>query len=257
MKGSNMHGSAGRAAGIVAATLAAAIVAGCGGGGESGSGGSPGSGTAYAFVPPPVGPTRSYAAVIIDNSNNTIEIGYSDTTASANANGTYVADVRSTTGYPDIVNGTNYAQRNEDQTYDDSGQEVSYTFTSSTGVPVSCSYDPHANGPDFPVQVGQTWQIEYTLSCNDGSATTTYRQQGSVVDVESVTVPAGTFTALKFQSTVDWTDADGITRNETITNWRDTTTLYTLKQQIAITVTGTLPVDGYAVSRTIELQSIS
>ncbi len=42
-----------------------------------------------------------------------------------------------------------------------------------------------------------------------------------------------------------------------ITNWRDTKTLYTLKQQIAIAVSGTLPTNGYAVSRTIELQSIS
>jgi hypothetical protein len=107
------------------------------------------------------------------------------------------------------------------------------------------------------VQVGQTWQIEYTLSCDDGAATISYQQQGSVVDVESLTVPAGTFTALKLQSTLDWTDAQGTTRSETITNWRDTKTLYTLKQQIAITVSGTPPVNGYAVSRTLELESIS
>jgi hypothetical protein len=40
-------------------------------------------------------------------------------------------------------------------------------------------------------------------------------------------------------------------------NWRDTQTLYTLKQEIDITVSGTLPANGYAVSRSIELESIS
>jgi hypothetical protein len=87
------------------------------------------------------------------------------------------------------------------------------------------------------------------MSCDNGSAPVSYTQQGSVVDVESVTVPAGTFTALKFQSTITWTDADGTNRTQTITNWRDTATLYTLKQQISIAVTGTLPTNGYPVSR--------
>jgi hypothetical protein len=251
-KGKNMQGRARTAVGIVAVT-----VVGCGGDGGAGSAGSPGSGTAYSFVSPTSGVTRIYAEAVVDNSDNTINIGYSDSTTSVNSNGSYVADVQSTTGNSAIVNGTNYAITDENESYDDSGQEVSYTFTASTGVLVSCTYDPHANGPDFPVQVGQTWQIEYTLSCDDGSTTISYMQQGSVVDVESLTVPAGTFTALKFQSTLSWTDADGAARNETITAWRDTKTLYTLKQQIAITVSGTLPVNGYAVNRTIELQSVS
>jgi hypothetical protein len=84
-----------------------------------------------------------------------------------------------------------------------------------------------------------------------------YTQQGTMVDVESITVPAGTFTALKLQSTVTWTDAGGTTRIQTIINWRDTATLYSLKQQISIAVSGNLPTTGYPVSRSIELQSIS
>ena len=251
-KGKGMQGRARTALGIVAMMLA-----GCGGGLGAGSTGTPGSGTAYSFVAPASGVIRMYAEVVVDNSANTINIGYSDTTATVNANGSYVADVQSTTGDSTIVNGTNYAVTDENESYDDSGQEVSYTFTTSTGTLVSCTYDPHANGPDFPVQVGQTWQIEYTLACNDGSTTVSYLQKGSVVDVESLTVPAGTFTALKFQSTVSWTNADGTVRNETTTNWRDTKTLYTLKQQIAIAVSGTVPANGYPVSRTSELQSIS
>jgi hypothetical protein len=232
----------------------ASVLVGCG---DGDSGNHPGSGTTYAFVPPALGVTRLLAETIVDNSNNTINVGYSDTIQTVNSDGTYVALVQSTTGDSSIVNGTNYAISTETENYNDSGQEVGYTFTSTSGALVTCTYAPHANGPDFPVQVGQTWQIEYTLSCDDGSATITYMQQGSVVDVESVTVPAGTFTALKLQSTVTWTDPNGTVRDQSITNWRDIKTLYTLKQQLAITVSGTPPTTGNAVSRTIELESIS
>jgi hypothetical protein len=235
--------------------ISAATTVGCGGGG--GSVETTGAGTAYSFVPPVAGVIRVLAETIVDNSNNTIDIGYSDSVSSVNSDGTYAALVQSTTGDSSIVNGTNYAVVTQNENYDDSGQELSYTFTGSTGVAVTCSYTPHASGPDFPVQVGQTWQIQYTLSCDDGSVPITYTQQGSVVAVESVTVPAGTFTALKFQSTVTWTNAQGTARNESTTNWRDTKTLYSVKQQIAIAVSGTTPANGYPVSRTIELQSIS
>jgi hypothetical protein len=53
-----------------------------------------------------------------------------------------------------------------------------------------------------------------------------YTQSGSVVDVEAVTVPVGTFTAIKLQSTVTWTSPGGATRTQTVTNWRDVATSY-------------------------------
>jgi hypothetical protein len=240
---------------LIVFAIAAAVAVGCGGGG--GNADNPGSGTSYSFVAPAAGVIRILAETIVDNSNNTIDIGYSDTTTTVNSDGSYAALVHSTSGDSSIVNGTNYAVVTQNENYDDSGQELSYTFTGSTGLLVTCSYAPHANGPDFPVEVGQTWQIRYTLSCDNGSAPITYTQQGSVVNVESVTVPAGTFTALKFQSTVSWTNAQGTVRNESTTNWRDTKTLYSVKQQISIAVSGTAPANGYPVSRTIELESIS
>jgi hypothetical protein len=82
-------------------------------------------------------------------------------------------------------------------------------------------------------------------------------QNGTVVDVESVTVAAGTFTALKLQSTVVWTDANGTTRTETVTNWLDTASFHSVKTSETFVLSGTMPTDGYAVSREIELQSMS
>lgn len=239
-------------AGIIALSLA-----GCGGGGGGGSGQSGGEGTVYEVVPPVPGVTRIYAETVVDNSNDTIQIGYSETVESVQSDGGYVTDVQSTTGASTIVDGTNYAVATQSETVDASGQELSYTYHAASGAAVTCTYDPHASGPDFPVQVGLSWQIEFTLSCSDGSASIVYAQQGTVADVESVTVPAGTYTALKLESTLDWTDANGTERTESITNWRDTKTLYSVKQQIHIEVSGTVPASGYAVSRTIELESIS
>ena len=80
---------------------------------------------------------------------------------------------------------------------------------------------------------------------------------GSVVDVESVTVPAGTYSAIKLQSTVTWTNSAGTTRTQTITNWRDVVTSVSVKQEISIAYSGTIPTTGYVVSREILLQTSS
>jgi hypothetical protein len=242
--------------------LCAQVVAlsGCGGGGDVGSGttgNDSGSGTAYAFVPPEVNSTRSYSETIVDNSNNTILIGYTQTVTAVAADGTISEMQQSTTGSSTIVNGTNYAPLAETETYDgSSGQETSYTYTATGGGTVTCTYDPRDGGPDFPLRVAQTWTIDYTFACGSQSPVT-YQQIGSVVDVESVTVPGGTFTALKLQSTVMWTDLQGTARTQTITNWRDIATSHSVKEEITIVVSGTLPTTGYAVSREILLESSS
>jgi hypothetical protein len=229
-------------------------LSGCGGGG---GGNDPSSGTAYAFVPPVVNSTRSYSETIVDNANNTILIGYTQTVTAVAADGTITEMQQSTTGSSTIVDGTNYTPLTETETYDgSSGQETSYTYTAASGDTVTCTYNPRDGGPDFPLRVAQTWTIDYTFAC--GSETpVTYEQTGSVVDVESVTVPGGTFTALKLQSTVTWTDLQGTTRTQTVTNWRDIATSHSVKEDITIVVSGALPTTGYAVSREILLETIS
>jgi hypothetical protein len=213
-------------------------LSGCGGGSDN----DPGSGTAYAFVPPVVNSTRTYGETIVDNANNTILIGYTQTVTAVAADGTITEMQQSTTGGSIIVNGTNYAPLTETETYDgSSGQETSYTYTPASGDAVTCTYDPRDGGPDFPLRVAQTWTIDYTFACGSESAVT-YQQTGS---------------ALKLQSTVTWTDLQGTTRTQTVTNWRDTATSHSVKEDITIVVSGTLPTTGYAVSREILLENTS
>jgi hypothetical protein len=227
-------------------------VAGCGGG--SGSGG--GSATSYAFVPPPVNSQRKYDETIVDNQNNTIELSYTETVLSTNPDGTYVVQQEDPNHESVTVNGTIYSIETETVTLNDAGQELSYTAEEAGGTLAQvCTFAPHGAGPDSPVTVGMSWTLDYTFGCG-GQTPTTYVQSGTAVDVESITVPAGTYSALKLQSTISWTDAQGTHRTQTVTNWRDIATSVSVKQSITISYSGTLPSTGYAVSRDITLESM-
>jgi hypothetical protein len=234
--------------------LAALALVSCGGGSSGGSQNNPGTGTPYAFIAPILNSMRTYSETIVDNANNTIAISFSDTVMTVNADGTYVVLFQPSNPSV-IVNGTNYGGPPETQTYNTSGQETVDAYTSDSTA-YTCNFDPHGTGPAFPVQVGMSWSLDYTYSCNGGAATS-YMQSGTVSDVESVTVPAGTFSAIKLQSTLTWTDGQGTTRTQTITNWRDVATSISVKQEFSVAYSGTLPTTGYAVSREILLESIS
>ena len=228
------------------------LVTGCGGGSD-GESSTPGAGTAYAFITPVLNSTLSYGVTIIDNADNTINIGTTSTVTSVDSDGTYVIQTQPTNPTA-IVNGTNYADPPMTQTYNASGQELTNVYTN--GAVFTCTFDPHGFGPDFPVQVGQTWNLEYTYGCNS-IAPITYSQMGSVIDVETVTVPAGTFSAIKLQSTLTWTDSLGTTRTQTVTNWRDVATSISVKEEISYAYSGTLPTNGYPTSRVDQLLSTS
>lgn len=104
-------------------------VGGCGGGGSHDSAGS---GTSYAYIAPVLNSTRVYAEAIVDNSNNTINVGFSQTVQAVNGDGSVVEMEQSTTGPSAIVNGTNYAIPTETQTYNAQGQETGYIDLSAT-----------------------------------------------------------------------------------------------------------------------------
>jgi hypothetical protein len=81
---------------LFAQTLA---LSGCGGGSDN----DPGSGTAYAFVPPVVNSARTYSETIVDNANNTIHIGYTQTVTAVAADGTITEMQQSTTTHSPVA----------------------------------------------------------------------------------------------------------------------------------------------------------
>jgi hypothetical protein len=237
-----------------AIALVILALAGCGAG--SGSGTTAGSGPRYDFVTPPLNSTTRYSETILDSANNTIDVGFTRTVTAVNADGSYVVLSEDPNHNTVIVNGTNYSIVTETESLNSSGHETSFQFVAASGSLVTCTFNPHGDGPVFPLSVGETWTLDYTYACGAQSPIA-YTQVGSVVGLEAITVPAGTYSALKLESTVTWTDPAGTTRTETITNWRDVATLISVKQEISVSSSGTVPSNGYAVNRVILLQSAS
>jgi hypothetical protein len=229
--------------------LLAALVSGCGGGGSGAM-----APTTYDFIAPQVNSQRNYSQTIVDNSNNTIDETISETVTAVNSDGSYVVLSEDPSHNSIVVNGTTYSVPTETINVNNFGQDTSYSFTAANGTQVTCTYDPHGNGPNYPFTVGDTWTLQYTFACG-AAAPVTYSQTGTVEDVESVTVPAGTYSAVKLQSTVTWTTAGGTTITQTVSNWRDAATQLPVKRTIAIAYGGTIPSHGYEVSSELELQT--
>jgi hypothetical protein len=227
--------------------LVTVILAGCGGDSDNNA-------VSYGFVTPVLNSQRLYSETIVDNDNSTIDIAYTDTVTALKSDGTYAVLQQDTSSTPITVDGVNWAVTTETLQENAIGQTTSYSYVNGSGTTVVCTEAPHGSGPDYPLSVGMTWSLTFQLSCNGGAATQ-YQQNGTVVDLESVTVPAGTFNALKLQSTLTWTDSQGTQRTQTITNWRDVQTSVSVKQSVTIAVAGTAPTTAYAVSREIQLTS--
>jgi hypothetical protein len=212
------------------------------------------TGMTYPFVTPVLNSVRTYSESFMDSSNNTINYALTTQITSVNSDGSYTEASSSPDGV-NTVDGITYGTP-ENGSYNNQGQELSFTYPTSSGGIGTCTFDPNGPGPPFPLTVNQTWQLQYSYSCN-GNAPITYTQSGTVVDLESVTVPAGTFNALKLQSTLTWTNSQGTTRVESVTNWRDVETSRSVKQAITYTLSGAAPTGTYLVSETQELQSTS
>ena len=238
---------------LYGAALAATLVAACGGGGSGGVGAGPA--VTYAYVTPKANTQRIYASTFVDNSNNTIAVTSRARVVSVNVDGSFVEFLDNPTGSSGLVNGTSYTQRTETVTVNSSGQALLDSYVVND-LPVTCTIAPHGPGPDSPVSVGQAWALQYTATCGT-STPVTYSQSGSVVGIEPVVVPAGSFSALKILSTIVWTDPNGTTRTETITSWRDTATAMLVKRITNTGYSGTALVNGFPLSATVVLQSQS
>jgi hypothetical protein len=208
----------------------------------------------YDFVVPATNAQRSYAETIVDNSGNVIKETYSDTVTAVNTDNSYVVLQEDTTGASVLVDGTTYSIPTESIDVDAQGHDTSYSYTNTNGTLETCTYSPYGPGPTYPITVGGAWTTYYTVTCGT-AAPVSHTQTGAVVDVETVTVPAGTFTAVKLQSTDVWTNADGTTFTETAFNWRDVDTTFSVQRTVTWAYSGTLPTKGYEVTAQVVLKS--
>lgn len=226
------------------------FVSGCGG---SGGGGGPTQATNYSPSPPAVGAQRISNVTIVDNSNNTISMegGLRLLITSVNADGSYVYHQDDPMHNTSIVNGTNYSVSPADITTNALGQTKSITYTASN---LNCTFSPNGGGPKYPVQIGDEWSVTWTETCGN-SPSVTYIQTGKVVDIETITVPAGTFSALHFTSTTTYVSPLGTATTSMTDTYKRTSDLMSIKSVSSYSYSGTPPSNGYQISRTTELKS--
>lgn len=241
-------------------------LAACGGGssnvsGNPNSSGSPNSNNnnavTYTFVTPTLGGQVTYKNTLIDNLNNTLNRTFIRKITAVNGDGSfsysnydpsynsYTTGVVNHTLYPEAINANSV------------GQTINVTYTPYNGSLTTVTYTPHSGGVPSPLTLGQSWTYSFTQAYSNSSTIINYSESGSFIGTESITVPAGTFTAYKFQRVATYLRPDGVAVTETVTTWKNTSGTFSpfLKSVATYGFSGAAPPQGSTVSDTNELMS--
>jgi hypothetical protein len=200
----------GLSASISAAALLVSTLTGCGGGDSAPT-------TAAA---PPVGQKVDFAVTDTDNSHNTIPWTLEYTVVSSAPDGSYTQSAIGN-GADVAVNGTVYGRI--DQIDDYNAQHHLTSYTNEGATPVTCSFaQPRIIVPPGAV-IGVPWPpFNDTSTCTNGTQYATSVQNGLYVDIENLTVPAGTFSTKKMQYDITRTDTtSGAATTGHVTIWYD------------------------------------
>lgn len=224
------------------------LLAACGGG-SGGSSTTPSS-LAYSFVAPVAGAKSAFSETLVDNLNNTINRTITGTVVTVNADGSFSQTLQDPSNNSITTGTVNHTFYPTTYFYDNAGHEMHRTVSLPNGS-VDCVDSPHGGGAPSRLDIGQSWTATYTETCGNGAAIT-YSQTGSLVGTESITIPTGTYTAYKFQSTTTWTTPAGTTVTETATQWRNAAAGHSgsLKFVATFAYSGTAPAQGSVVSLT-------
>jgi hypothetical protein len=90
----------------------------------------------------------------------------------------------------------------ESRPVDGQGGTVSWVYTPDGQLRKrgSREFTPGVPLYAFPLEIGKSWEGSYTGPAPDGTGLVDYHRKSKVVGIETVTVPAGTFTAVKIHS---------------------------------------------------------
>lgn len=242
---------------LLAALLAPVLLAACGGGGGS-AGTSPAAAAAsvatYQFKTPKAGTHLVYAASLVDNLNNTLNRTVTVDITAVNPDGSFTAHEEDPS-HDTVVSGTtNQTLYPTDIQYNAAGQQTGETIAQPSGN-LQCTFSGGVEGAPGTLASGGSWNSSFVESCGNGPGTAT-TQSGMLAGIESVTVPAGTYNAYKFVATTTGT-ANGITRVETSTIWRDSagSDSRAVKETLVFTYSGGTPPTGAVLQVERQLQS--
>ncbi len=241
------------AAAVVAAL---SVLGGCGGSDAGDPGDPPVQATTYAEVTPPLGSLDSFQTVELDDSGNTVGRGYEERVTAVGADGSYQLTQDDPQNQTVTVDGITYHYDPTVRQYGPTSAnnaQSQYTVTLPGGGTATCVYAVQSGEHARPFYVGQSWTTNYTVTC--GTVTTAYVSTGTVAAVESITVPAGTFTTLKETTSSSWTTAAGQKIVEHSDLWMDPSHgFFTVKRVSTYQRSGNVPLH-YVTQETVELQS--
>lgn len=240
-----------------AVAAACAFLCACGGGGDDSSGpGSSSQPVTYPKTTPVAGSLDVFATAYTDSANNTVTQHWQQQVTTTNTDGSYSLEQTDPTNATVTVDGITYHVSPRAENFAADGHAIDYTVTHPDASTDHCSYANFTGNRKLPLSVGESWTNDFTIACADGTSTA-YTVSETVVSAEQVTVPAGTFSALKEQMTSTWTTPRGEHVVETETHWIDPArSFFTLKSTSTYVRTGTVP-SVYVTGQTTELQSRS
>jgi hypothetical protein len=235
---------------MAAVIAAGSFMAACGGGGGGAT--TPGGPTSWPMVAPTVGATSVYGVTSIDYTTSTVLTSYRDQVTRVDGDGTYAIYRDDPTNSGATVNGIDYSLAPATLDFDAQGRETGFDIA-STGA--ACTFTPLDSGHALPWTVGQAFTDSVSETCGGGPVSITYATTGTVASLESVTVAAGTFQALKIQATETNDTPDGYHVVTTVSKWVDPQHSFFTLREVDLTTTTPTSAYHYVQSRTVELQS--
>jgi hypothetical protein len=220
---------------LAALGAACAALAACGGGNSTPPAPAPAPAPqSFSYVAPALGATDTWSRVLTDSVGTGVAMQVRLRVTQVNADGSQVWTYDDPTGV-DVVQ-DNLAFRTVPEVIDISatGGTLDYTATRADGTQVTCTYGPGATATAAAnagrvtelaarraqdITIGQTYTSTYAITCA-GQAPVTYHATAYVIGYESVTVPAGSFQAVKETVSLTYTD-NGVDGIVTTTLWRD------------------------------------
>jgi len=233
----------------LAALLAAcSTLAACGGNGDSAPPAPAPLPQTFSYVAPALGASDTWTRTLTDSLGTSVSLQLRQRVTQANADGSEVWTYDDPTAVVETHDGLTFRTTPQVDDVAPNGNLVDYTNTHLDGTQVTCTYGPATTGTATAnagrvtelaarrgesFSIGQSWTSAYTISCA-GQTPVSYRATASVIGYETVTVPAGTFQAVKETVLLTYVD-NGITSTSSTTLWRDPARwMFTVKSDQAI-----------------------
>ena len=218
---------------MAALIAACSLVAACGGNDTAAPPPPPPAAQSFNYYPPALGETAIWSRTLTDSLGTSVAMQIRRHVTAANDSGGVEFTYDDPTATDVVEDGITFRTTPEVAEVDANGSTTTYTNTNVDGTQITCTYGAATSSAGVArqlaaqalrhaesfVRIGDSWTSTYTITCGSG-APVTYTSNAAVEPLEGVTVPAGTFQAVKEIVNVSYTVGNVQYANgETL--WRD------------------------------------